>query len=161
MRAGPQVASLAGVDVFTMPPGVAADYRAHPVDELSSQANVNPQVVLAQGVRLQDFNGSSLWDVPQPLVRCVEGLLRRGPDALTPDALQAHFEAGGLGDFLPRWSDAELQAIRSDGKIPSFQRWRDRLASGEVGLDALMNVSGLLSFAGDQQALDDRVRSLL
>ena len=48
-----------------------------------------------------------------------------------------------------------------DGKIPAYATWKDRLASGKVGLDALMNLSALYSFATDQKALDDRIRSQL
>jgi hypothetical protein len=58
------------------------------------------------------------------------------------------------------WSEAELRQLREDGKIPKFERWKDGLKSGEIGLDDLMSVSALESFATDQGALDARIRSL-
>ena len=111
--------------------------------------------------RFAQFNGETLWTVPQKFKDAVESLLRQNLDALTPDALQTHFEKAGLGDFLPRWSAADIQTATKDGKIPVYATWKDRLASGTIGLDALMNLSALYSFATDQKALDDRIRSLL
>ena len=82
-------------------------------------------------------------------------------NVLKPEFLQTHFEKAGLGDFLPRWSDKDIQTATKDGKIPAYVTWKDRLGSGKIGLDALINLSALYSFATDQGALDDRIRSLL
>lgn len=161
MREGRQVATLAGLDVYTMPPKVAEQYRKDPVAKINSEVENDPSVTFAEGVRLEDFNGATLWDVPGPFQECVDALLKKDLDGFSPDDLQTHFEQAGFGDFLPRWSDAGLQTATTDGKIPVFRTWKDKLRAGSVGLDALMNLSGLCSFATDQQALDDRVRSLL
>jgi transaldolase len=161
MRAGGQVATLAGLDVFTMPPKVAAEYRQNPTAAITSQVAIDPAITCAAGVKLADFNGATLWDVPKPFQACVEALLAKDLDSLSPDELQTHFEQAGCGDFLPRWSETELQTITNDGKIPVYETWKNKLSAGTVGLDALMNISGLCSFATDQKAFDDRVRSLL
>jgi transaldolase len=161
IRSGVQIGDLAGVDVFTMPTKAAAEYRANPRPQMASQVNNDPTVPLASGVTLAQFGGETLWNVPPPFQVAVEDLLRKNLDALTPDDLQAHFEKAGLGGFLPRWSTADIQTATKDGKIPVYATWKDRLASGKVGLDALMNLSALYSFATDQKALDDRIRSLL
>jgi transaldolase len=161
MRDAGQVSSLAGVDVYTIPPKVAAQYRQSPAATLRSQVDVDPPVTAAQGVRLQDFNASSLWEVPAAFEKCVQDLLEKDADWVTPADLQSHFARRGFADLFPRWSAADLQTITADGKIPVFARWKDRLASGAVGLDALMNVSAFQSFATDQKALDDRIASLL
>ena len=161
MREGRQVATLAGLDVYTMPPKVAEQYRKDPVAKINSEVENDPSVTFAEGVRLEDFNGATLWDVPGPFQECVDALLKKDLDGFSPDDLQTHFEQAGFGDFLPRWSDAGLQTATTDGKIPVFRTWKDKLRAGSVGLDALMNLSGLCSFATDQQAFDDRVRSLL
>ena len=79
---------------------------------------------------------------------------------LTPEQY-AVMRQHGAGDLFPRWSGADLEAIRADGKIPKLDRWRARLESGEVALDSLINMAGLQSFSDDQKALDDRVRGLL
>ena len=161
MREGSQVASLTGVDVLTMPPKVASQYQENPPENVSSRVENDPVVELAEGVAFDDFNGATLWDVPNRFKECVNDLLTKDVDSLTPVDLQAHFEEGGFGDFLPRWSDTDLGAVAGDGKIPVHERWKDRLSTGEVGMDALTSISGLYSFATDQKALDDRVRSLL
>ncbi len=161
MREGPQVATLAGLDVYTMPPKVAEQYRKQPVAKINSEVENDPSVTFAEGVRLEDFNGATLWDVPGPFQECVDALLKKDLNGCSPDDLQTHFEQAEFGDFLPRWSAADLQTATTDGKIPVFRTWKDKLRAGSIGLDALMNLSGLCSFATDQKAFDDRVRSLL
>jgi transaldolase len=161
IRSGTQIGDLAGVDVFTMPTKAAAEYRAHPLPRVASQVVNDPDVPLAAGVNFAQFSGETLWTVPQKFKDAVEELLRKNPDALKPDDLQAHFEKAGLGDFLPRWSSADIQTATKDGKIPVYATWKDRLSTGKIGLDALMNLSALYSFATDQKAFDDRIRSLL
>jgi transaldolase len=161
MRGGFQVTALAGVDVLTMPPKVAAQYQENPSEGISSRVDQDPPLRLAHGVKLDDFNGATLWEIPEAFKTCVENLLKKPIDHWGPDDLQTHFEDAGFGDFLPRWSDDDRETVARDGKIPIYERWKDRLSSGKVGLDALVNISGLYSFATDQKALDARVRSLL
>lgn len=161
IRSGAQIGDLAGVDVHTMPTKAAAEYRARPLPRVTSQVANDPDVPLASGVTLAQFNGETLWTIPQKFKDAVEDLLRKNPDTLRPEDLQTHFEKAGFGDFLPRWSNADIQTATKDGKIPVYATWKARLASGKIGLDALMNLSALYSFATDQKALDDRIRSLL
>jgi len=161
IRSGQQIGDLAGVDVFTMPPKAAEEYRTHPKTQVTSQVANDPPVSLASGVTLAQFAGDTLWTVPPKFKDAVEDLLHKSLDSLKPEDLQSHFEKAGFGDFLPRWSKADIQTATKDGKIPAYATWKDRLASGKVGLDALMNLSALYSFATDQKALDDRIRSLL
>ncbi len=161
MRGGPQVVSLAGVDVLTMPPKVAAEYQENPAQQISSQVHEDPPVSLAEGTKVDDFNGTTLWEVPDGFKECVDALLKKDIERLTPEGLRVHFEDAGVGDFLPRWSDEDSETVATDGKIPVYERWKEGLSSGKVGMDALMNISALHSFATDQKALDDRVRSLL
>jgi hypothetical protein len=143
------------------PTKAAAEYRANPRPQVTSQVANDPEVPLAGGVTFAQFNGESLWSVPLPFKKAVEELLQKNLDAVKPEDLQAHFETAGIGDFLPRWSKSDIQTATKDGKIPVYTTWKDRLAARHVGLDALMNLSALHSFATDQKALDDRIRSLL
>ena len=161
IRSGAQIGDLAGVDVFTMPTKAAAEYHASPRPQVASQVNNDPTVPLANGVTFAQFGGETLWNVPPKFKDAVEDLLKKNLDSLKPEDLQAHFEKAGFGGFLPRWSTADIQTATKDGKIPVYATWKDRLASGKVGLDALMNLSALYSFATDQKALDDRIHSLL
>jgi len=161
MRAGGQVGALAGLDVLTMPVKVAAQYREQPQDRVASPVETDPEVIWAPGMEGGDCNADTLWAVPNAFKQSVAALLKQDVDTLRGEDLQAHFDNTGFGDFLPCWSEEAIAVIREDGKIPSYTRWHERLASRQIGLDALMNISGLQSFVQDQQALDDRIRSLL
>ena len=43
----------------------------------------------------------------------------------------------------------------------TLNSWKAWLTGGQVGLDALMNLAGLESFAADQHATDQRIRQVL
>jgi transaldolase len=161
MRESSQVATLAGVDVFTMPPKVADDYQDNPVHDISPQIENDPSVDLADGVKPTDFNASILWDVPETFKSCVAELLKKDIDRMSADDIQTYFADAGFGDFLPRWSEQDIQTATVDGKIPVYEKWKARLASGEIGMDALMNLCAFYSFATDQGALDARIESLI
>jgi transaldolase len=161
MRSREQVISLAGLDVFTMPVKVAKGYSEEPAESVENQVGNDPAVPLNDGVKLEDFNGGSLWEVSDEFKKAVGGLMEKDVDSMNGTDLQDYFEGAGFGDFLPKWSDADIGRVRKDGKIPVFETWRDKLSSGAVGLDALMNVSALYSFVTDQEALDGRMRSML
>ncbi len=161
MRDGSQVAALAGLDVLTMPTKAAAQYEESPASRLSPQIDADPDVQLADGIRFEDFDAATLWNVPQAFKGCVEGLLREDVDSMTPEDVQSHFARHGFEDFLPEWSAEDIDTATADGKIPVLARWQKRLLRGDVGLDALMNLSAFGAFATDQRALDDRIRSLI
>ncbi len=161
MRRGNQVPALAGVDVYTMPPKAAAEYRQAPLAAVPPQVHFDPQVTLAEGVNLDDFAGGSLWDVRVDFVAAIDQLLKKDVDGLGPADLQDHFTDLDVSDLLPRWSEDDKRTSREEGKIPNLDNWKDRLAKGEIGLDALMNLAALQSFTADQMALDARVRDLV
>lgn len=161
MRTSCQVASLAGLDVYTMPVKVAADYQQNPAKEISSQVEKDPEISLADAVTFDDFNASTLWQVPDAFKACIDELLKKDVENMTPADIQGHFSDAGFADFLPRWSSEDIRTVTADGKIPIHEKWKERLAKKEIGLDALMNLSAFYSFATDQKALDDRIESLL
>jgi len=161
MRGASQVVSLAGLDVFTMPPKVAADYNENPSDSVTSAIKNDPVVSLSEGVKFEDFNATTLWDVPEEFKACVDALLKKNIDGLTPSDIQSHFADAGLGDLFPKWTNEDIQTITADGKIPVYDKWKDKLSTGQIGLDTLMNISAFYSFATDQKALDERTKSLL
>jgi len=161
MRKASQVGALAGLDVFTMPTKVASEYRKSPAQVVTSRLKDDPEPPLNEGVRLSDLAGESLWEVPDGFRKAVEGLLKRDARGIRPEDIHGHFENAGYRDFLPRWPRDDIDTIAHDGKIPVFSKWRDKLVSGEVALDALMNVAALYSFVTDQAALDHRVASLI
>jgi hypothetical protein len=161
MRESSQVASLAGVDVFTMPPKVTADYQENPTEDISRQTETDPSVDLADGVTAEDFNGSTLWEVPAEFKNCVAELLKKDIGLMSVDDMQTCFADAGFADFLPRWSEQDIRTATVDGKIPIYEKWKARLTSGEIGMDALMNLCAFCSFTTDQGALDSRIESLI
>jgi len=163
MRNGEQVISLLGVDVFTMPTKVAEEYEAMDVadDQVRSRVDEEPEVNLAPGVDAKALTIPSLWDVPAAFKAATMELAKLDPSQLAPDSVRGHFAKKGFPGLLPDWSDEDVRAAREDGKIPKLDRWKERLATGEIALDALMNLSALMSFATDQAAMDERIMGLL
>lgn len=161
VRSGKQIASLAGLDVLTMPPMAAAEYRSRPLPAVHSCLNEDPAIPLAPGVSAAQFGGEALWTVSTEFKRAVETLLRGEMDMFTADMLQEYFAVAGFPDLFPQWSAEDVLTVTKDGKIPVHEKWQARLAAGEIGLDALMNLSALQSFVIDQRALDDRIRGIL
>jgi transaldolase len=161
MRGGRQVADLAGVDVMTLPVSVAEEYAAGPADEPADCMDEDLHVPMMTGFTTADFNGDTLWDVPEPFQQISQQLMANDPDAMTPEAIMEFFAINGFSDFMPVWKVDEIDTVMKDGKIPDFKTWGPRLKSRELGLDALMNISALAAFVTDQQALDKRIYSLL
>lgn len=161
MRNAQQVETLAGVDVHTMPPKVAAQYQENPAEGVTGKLQEDLRVNLASGTKFDDFNASSLWELPDTFKACVDELLRSDIDQSRPKDIQRHFADAGFADFLPQWSKQDIQVVTADGKIPVYDKWKDKLKNAEIGLDALMNISAFYSFATDQKMLDDRIKSLL
>ena len=60
-----------------------------------------------------------------------------------------------------RFNDSQIKTSFEEGKIPKLENWKDALADKSVGLDTLMDLAGLNSFATDQKAMDDRVVAVL
>jgi len=161
MREGSQIPALGGVDIFTMPPKVAAQYEKKPLEELSPQIELDPAVTLNESFTFKDLRIETLWDIPSDFRKTVDHLLEDNIEELTPGAIRTHFVRAGYSDFLPDYSEDDIQMATSDGKIPVYDNWKNKLSSGEIGLDALMNLTAFCSFATDQSALDNRIRSLL
>jgi transaldolase len=158
MRVGTQVAALAGLDVYTMPVKVAEEYIADPSEEIVNRIADDPEPGLVPAAGFVNV----LWEVSDDFRDSVSSLMEnKNPDELGSEDLQAFFKVNGFPGFLPEWSEQDIRTVTADGKIPVFDTWQEKLLNGEVGLDALMNISALRAFATDQKALDDRIRSLL
>jgi transaldolase len=161
MRNGKQVADLAGVDVMTLPVSAAQEYARMPEETPSDHTEQDLHIPIAPGFTTADFNGDTLWDVPEEFQNISKQLIANDPDQMTPESLMEFFAVNGFTDFLPAWTVDEIDTVMNDGKIPDFKTWGPRLKSRELGLDALMNISALTAFVVDQQALDERIRSFL
>jgi len=161
LRDGAQVRDLAGVDVFTMPPKVAQGFldlglRAEDVEDRT-------QEVYEPGVNqaAREIGIGSLWNLDDPLRRCIAALDEEDLAAYSPSALRAFVSGHGFEDLLVDWTDEQVALSRREGKIPNIVNWSELLAERRIGVDSLMTLAGLNSFAADQAEMDTRVESLL
>ena len=163
IRNGRQVADCAGVDVLTIPPKSAKDflYPGYEDDQLTDRTGFDFQPTFAAGVDPSAIGFDTLWDVDDAVVACVDALENEDLDAMSPADLVSFFASHGCGDVLPAWSAEQIATSAAEGKIPKLDNWREALAGKAIGLDALMNLAGLLSFAADQKSMDDRVAGVL
>ena len=163
IRNGRQVADCAGVDVLTIPAKSAKDflYPGYEDDQLTDRTSFDFQPTFAGGVDAAAIGFDTLWDVDDAVVACVDALEAEDIDSMGPDDLVTFFADHNCGDLLPRWTPDQLATSAAEGKIPKLDNWREALAAKAIGLDALMNLAGLLSFTADQKAMDDRVAGLL
>ncbi len=162
MRGPEQVWALAGTDVLTIPLAVAKGYRdasqPPPAVPGPEAAAIQPEV---EPKALHGLHFETLWEISAAMRKATDAACAADLDKLDGNGLVAILGQNGVQDFFPAYSQAEIEGIRSDGKIPKLERWRSRLEAGTTSIDSLLNVSGLHSFAGDQKQLDDRIRGLL
>ena len=161
MRAGEQVGTLAGLDVFTMPCPVAEGFLASEPDaaELADRTGADYRPAWAEGVDPVAEGVEDLWEVDADFQAACDRLAELNPATATPEQLVDLLHEAGQGSVFPRLSDEELGAIAAEGKLPKRDRWARDVASGRCGLDALFTLAGLLAFTKDQAALDERIRS--
>jgi len=152
-----QLELLAGTDVYTMPPKVAAAGRKSLSGEFRSRIHENYEVSMypsAQGAQIEKF-----WTVDDNILNLSERLSKNVPSTGAELIHIAHEE--GCGDMFPSLSKEERSFISSDGKIPVYSRWEKRIKEGTIAPDTLMNLAGLASFTTDQKMLDDRILGII
>lgn len=151
MREGSQVVTLAGVDVYTMPPKVFGEFLAlgTPVEALRPYRATDLPVEA-------DIDLSVLWGISEEFREFTAEAVRRADELRVGADLSALAEGVDGGGFLREYTAEEAEQIREDGKIPVTTRWL-----GRIPLDDLMSRAALESFTVDQKALDDRLRGML
>ena len=154
LRDGSQVLDLAGVDVMTMPIAVAEEF-------LASGARVGDIVERRAQEYSPGFNAEAawarfdtLWDMPAKLTQCIDRLADEGIDGFTQDDLIDYLKEQDCGDVLMRWEERQVAESAAEGKIPQLENWRALLEDKRIGLDSLMSLAGLNSFARDQADMD-------
>lgn len=162
-RSWEQYLNLAGIDVITAPPQVAHELldRRNELAHIESQLGQNFTPGLNREVDPRRIGLETLWHIDARIVACVDALEQEDIDSFDPEMLVDFFEAHRCSDFLVRWSNSEIGTSAAEGKIPRLGNWAGQLADGSIGLDSLMNLAGLNSFAADQQEMDDHVREVL
>lgn len=159
IREGKQLASLAGIDVFTIPIKVAEDGYNSLERNFESKVNENYPIPLNPDIDAQDIRMDKLWDVSEAEMNFAQSLDRNPPASSEEITERAH--QMGCGDIFPKLSEGDLKTLKDDGKIPIHDKWQERIKSGEVAIDTLLNLAGLASFATDQAAMDARVEGLI
>jgi transaldolase len=152
-----QLELLAGTDVYTMPPKVAAAGRKSLSGIFTSRLGTHYDVPLNETAK--DLAIEKFWEVPQSVIE-----LGRSFDSNMPASgadLVARVHAAGLGDMFPEMSKADNERLAAESKIPVLDSWRDRIISGELACDTLLTLAGIASFTADQRQLDDRIRGII
>lgn len=152
-----QLDLLAGTDVYTMPPKVAAAGHKSLSGIFNSRIGTHYDVPLnetAKNLAIEKF-----WEVPQSVIEVGRSLDRNIP--ATGEELVARMHEAGLGDMFPRLSKADTERIAAEGKIPVLSSWRDRIISGELAPDTMLTLAGIASFTADQRQLDERIRGII
>jgi transaldolase len=157
LRNHSQIESLAGVDVFTMPPKVAAAGHKELTGNFTSHTHENYEVSLfnnADSTGIENF-----WEVSNKVLKLAERLAVNLPSS-GPELIRiAHEE--GCEDMFPYMTKEERGYIASDGKIPVYSRWAQKISDRKIAPDTLLTLAGLASFASDQAMLDARIRNII
>jgi len=157
LRSAAQLEKLAGTDVFTIPVKVAAEGRSTLSGNFTSRLNENYPLEINS--HATDCFIEKIWEVSERELLLVRDLSDDLP--CCGDTLAEHARKAGCGDMFPILSEEDMQVISKDGKIPRHEYWADRIRSGELAIDTLLNLAGLASFKHDQAQLDQRIESII
>ena len=152
-----QLELLAGVDVFTMPPKVAAAGKKELSGKFTSRTHENYDASIfdsAKNAHIEKF-----WEVDDKVLKLAERLSSKLPSTGVELIHIAHEE--GCEDMFPSLSKEEKAFIVSDGKIPVHSRWEKKISEGKIAPDTLLTLAGLGSFTSDQEKLDQRIRGII
>jgi transaldolase len=152
-----QLELLAGTDVYTMPPKVAAAGRKSLKGKFSSRTHENYDVSLYSSAK--DANIEKFWEVDDKVLSLAQRLNTKLPSSGAELIHIAHEE--GCEDMFPSLSKEERTALAGDGKIPVFSRWQQKIKDEKIAPDTLLTLAGLASFTADQATLDQRILNII
>lgn len=152
-----QLELLAGTDVYTMPPKVAAAGRKSLSGKFSSRTHENYDVSLYSSAR--DARIEKFWEVDDKVLNFAQRLNTKLPSSGAELIHIANEE--GCEDMFPMLSKEEKTAFAEDGKIPVFSRWQQKIKDGKIAPDTLLTLAGLASFTADQADLDQRILNII
>jgi transaldolase len=152
-----QLELLAGTDVFTMPPKVAASGRIELSGKFTSRTHENYPVSIFESAK--DSHVEKFWEVNNKVLGLAARLAEKVPATGSELVHIAHDE--GCEDMFPSLSKEEKGFISSDGKIPVYSRWENKIKEGKIAPDTLLTLAGLASFTADQASLDQRIRNII
>jgi len=152
-----QLDLLAGTDVFTMPPKVAAAGRKSLSGSFKSHIHENYDVSIyssAKDARIEKF-----WEVDDKVLGFAQRIFEKLPS--TGAELIHIAQEEGCEDIFPSLTKEEKATIAGDGKIPVYSRWQQKIADGKIAPDTLLTLAGLASFTADQGMLDQRIMNII
>lgn len=152
-----QLELLAGTDVYTMPPKVAAAGKKELSGKFTSRTHENYDISIFN--KSENDGIEKFWEVNEKVLKFSERLASQVPLTGQQVIHAAHEE--GCEDMFPFLSKEEKGFIASDGKIPVHSRWEKKIAEGKIAPDTLLTLAGLASFTADQEMLDQRIRSII
>jgi len=158
LREAGQLKSLAGVNVYTIPPAVAKDGRNTLDGIFDSQVNTDYRAEFFNDSE-KEFRLDTIWEVKNEELRFARYIDKNVP--ATGEELSSIARDMGCSDIFPEFTEEELKWIKEDGKIPNHSRWACRIAKGEFAVDTLLSLAGLATFTNDQEKLDQRIKSLI
>ena len=158
LREAEQLKSLAGVNVYTIPPAVAKEGRNMLDGVFDLQVNTDYMAEFNNDSE-KEFRLDTIWEVKDKELRFARYIDNNVPT--TGEELSAIARDMDCGDIFPELTVEELRWIKEDGKIPKHSKWAGRIAKGELAVDTLLNLAGLATFANDQEKLDERIKSLI
>lgn len=157
LRNHSQLELLAGTDVFTMPPKVAAAGHKELSGNFTSRTHENYEVSMFDSAK--EAHIEKFWEVDHKVLHLAERLAAKLPATGSELIHIAHEE--GCEDMFPSLSKEEKGLIASDGKIPVHSRWENKIREGKIAPDTLLTLAGLASFTADQRELDHRIRNII
>jgi transaldolase len=157
LRNHSQLKLLAGTDVYTMPPKVAAAGRKELKGKFSSRLHENYDISIYDSAK--EAGIEKFWEVNSKVLNLAERLAKKVPSSGSELIHIAHEE--GCEDMFPSLTKEEKGFISSDGKIPLHSRWEKKISEGKIAPDTLLTLAGLASFTADQQMLDQRILNII
>jgi transaldolase len=157
LRNHSQLELLAGTDVFTIPPKVAASGHKELSGKFTSRTHENYDVSMYESAK--EAHLEKFWEVDSKVLKLSERLASKVPSKGSDLIHIAHEE--GCEDMFPMLSKEEKGFITSDGKIPVHSRWEKKIREGKIAPDTLLTLAGLASFTADQEMLDQRIKNII
>lgn len=156
LRSGDQVATLAGVDVHTIPPKAAAEYLEMdiPKSDIRKRRSEELVVELDSNKPVEASSVMKLWEIDEPFIAFTEDAVKQADQLKSGDDLMKLAERHNVALF-GGWTAEDRKKIREKGKIPDISQWPG------APLDDLLSISALETFAKDQEALDNRIKEQL
>jgi transaldolase len=152
-----QLELLAGADVYTIPPKVAAEGHKNLKGKFKSRMHENYKVNMNDSAK--EANIEKFWTVDDKVLSFAERIATKVPSSGNELVNIAHEE--GCGDMFPILTREERSVIASDGKIPDYSKWENKIKEGKIAPDTLLTLAGIASFTNDQKMLDERILGII